>query len=63
MNQPNDRRRKGSSLRRDPDYAPIPSRTRKVGLAVSIGAGALATAIVVGSLYNIQIRNGEMFSR
>ena len=24
---------------------------------------ALATAIVVGSLYNIQIRNGEMFSR
>ena len=63
MNQPNDRRRKGSSLRRDPDYAPIPSRTRKVGLAVSIGAVALATAIVVGSLYNIQIRNGEMFSR
>ena len=63
MNQPNDRRRKGSSLRRDPDYAPIPSRTRKVGLAVSIGAVALATAIVVGSLYNIQIRNGEMYSR
>ena len=63
MNQENNRRRRHSMLRREPDAAPIPRKTRVIGMAVSIGAVALATVIVVGSLYNIQIRNGEMFSR
>ena len=63
MYQDNNRRRRGSSLHREPDGAPIPRKTRMVGLGVSIGAVALATVIVVGSLYNIQIRNGEMYSR
>ena len=63
MNQNNNRRRRGYELRREPDAAPIPRKTRVTGLAVSIGAVALATLIVMGSLYNIQIRNGEMFTR
>ena len=63
MNQENNRRRRNFMLRREPDAVPIPRKTRVIGMAVSIGAVALATVIVVGSLYNIQIRNGEMFSR
>ena len=63
MKETETRRRRGRALRRDPDAAPIPRRTRAVGLAVSIGAVLAATAIVVGSLYNIQIRDGEMYTR
>ena len=63
MKETETRRRRGRALRRDPDTAPIPRRTRAVGLAVSIGAVLAATAIVVGSLYNIQIRDGEMYTR
>ena len=63
MKEATNRRRRGGGLYRAPDSAPIPARTRKIGLAVSIGAVLAATAIVVGSLYNIQIRNGEMYSR
>ena len=62
MKQTNNGRRR-YELRRDPASAPIPGKTRKIGLGVSIGAVLLATAIVVGSLYDIQIRNGEMYSR
>jgi len=63
MKEATNRRRRGGGLYRAPDSAPIPARTRKIGVAVSIGAVLAATAIVVGSLYNIQIRNGEMYSR
>ena len=63
MKEATNRRRRGGGLYRATDSAPIPARTRKIGLAVSIGAVLAATAIVVGSLYNIQIRNGEMYSR
>ena len=63
MKETETRRRRGRALRRDPDTAPIPRKTRAVGLAVSIGAVLAATAIVVGSLYNIQIRDGEMYTR
>ena len=63
MKEASNRRRRGYELRRDPESAPIPRRTRQWGLGISIGVVLLATAIVVGSLYNIQIRNGEMYSR
>ena len=63
MKEAINRRRRGTMLRRDPDSAPIPRKTRKWGLAVSIGLVLLGTAIVVNSLYDIQIRNGEMYSR
>ena len=63
MKETETRRRRGRALRRDPDTVPIPRKTRAVGLAVSIGAVLAATAIVVGSLYNIQIRDGEMYTR
>ena len=62
MKEASNRRRRGYELRRDPESAPIPRRTRQWGLGISIGVVLLATAIVVGSLYNIQIRNGEMYS-
>ncbi len=63
MKEASNRRRRGYELRRDPESAPIPRRTRQWGLGISIGVVLLATVIVVGSLYNIQIRNGEMYSR
>ncbi len=41
----------------------LPARTRRISCFVAIAAVLIATAIVVHSLYNIQIRDGEMYSR
>ena len=56
-------RRPGYRLRRPSQQARLPSKNRRIGYFVSIGAVLLATVIVVRSLYIIQIRDGEMYSR
>ena len=63
MKEPENRRRRPYRLWREPADARLPGKTRRRGLFVSITAVAAATLIVVGSLYNIQIENGEMFTR
>ncbi len=64
MSKPSkDRPRQGYALRRADQSARIPRTTRRVSMAVSVGAVVLATAIVVRGLYNIQIRDGEMYAR
>ena len=63
---PNDRRhgrQPAYRLCRPDQNERIPRRIGRIGRLVSIGAVLLATVIVVRSLYQIQIRDGEMYSR
>lgn len=59
----NDNKRRvarGRIQRAQPD-APMAKETKGLGYIVSIGAVLLATVIVGRSLYNIQIRDGDMY--
>lgn len=61
MGHDNKRRAGRSRIQRAQPDAPIAKGTKRLGYIVSIGAVLLATAIVGHSLYNIQIRDGDMY--
>ncbi len=61
MGNDNKRRAVRSRVRRAQPDAPMARETRWLGYIVSIGAVLLATAFVGHSLYNIQIRDGDMY--